>query len=156
LQVDLDAAAQQSVHDVVLRAADIQPKHEQITDVRAGHAGRYGAAAVFLLDGIRWIEPEGVWIGAGTDAKFVIVPDPQTPIRLFLRNGPVDNRVTLQSNEWRETLPFKPGEERIVEVPVGAGGATPLSVHPVNGFRPADVNPQSQDDRLLGVWIETR
>ena len=56
---------------------------------------------------------------------------------------------------WHETLILRPGEERRCDIPVGDGPGTPLTVHSAQGFRPADLDPKSQDDRVLGVWIAT-
>jgi hypothetical protein len=55
------------------------------------------------------------------------------------------------------TLDLKAGEERLVKVPsIERARTTPLKVEAANGFRPAEVDPGSEDRRLLGVWIETR
>ena len=157
LQVDLDAAAQQCLREVVVRAASVLPQRERVAEGReAGHGARYGPAVLFLLDGIAWVEPGGIWVGRGANTEFVIAPDPHAPIHLFVRNGAVDNSVTLESGTWHDDLALKPGEERVIEIPVGAGPGTRLTVLSADGFRPADVDPKSSDDRLLGVWIETR
>jgi hypothetical protein len=74
-----------------------------------------------------------------------------------MRNGPVENSVTLESDGWRQTLVLEPGAERIVQVPTdGRRRVVPLNVSATKGFRPADVDPKSEDVRRLGVWIETR
>ncbi len=92
----------------------------------------------------------------GSDAEFVIQPDPGSDLRLFLRNSPVDNRVVLESGAWRQELALKPREERLVDVPVEreTGGAR-LRVSCASGVRPSEIE-QSDDTRLLGCWIETR
>jgi hypothetical protein len=157
LQVDLDAAAQQSVREVVVRAASVLPEQERVAgDREAGHGARYGSAMMFLLDGIAWVEPGGIWVGRGANTEFVIAPDPHAPIDLFVRNGAMDNSVTLESGTWHDHLVLRSREERVVEIPVRAGPGTQLTVLSDDGFRPADVDPTSSDDRLLGVWIETR
>jgi hypothetical protein len=52
---------------------------------------------------------------------------------------------------------LKPGEERFVGVqPDDRGRVMRLKVTATNGFRPADVDPKSEDVRFLGVWIEVR
>jgi hypothetical protein len=74
-----------------------------------------------------------------------------------MRNGPVANRVTLDSVTWKEILTLEPGAERMLRLPTDPRRpATPLRVTATNGFRPADVDPKSEDVRFLGVWIETR
>jgi hypothetical protein len=72
-----------------------------------------------------------------------------------LRNAPVDNRVTLESGQWREELTLGPGEERLVRVPLGPGQrAGMVTATTTAGFRPSASNPDSRDDRFLGVWIK--
>ena len=95
----------------------------RLTDVEPVHAVRYGPAVVFLLDGHSYTEPAGTWIAGGKSAQFAIAPDPGAPIRLFVRNAPVQNHVTLESGAWRQTLALEPREERTVDVPVD--GARP-------------------------------
>jgi hypothetical protein len=156
LQIDLDAAAQQSLRDVAVRAASLVPKGDRLDDdLEAGHGARYGRAIVFLLAGTAWVEPEGVWVGRAASADFVITPDAPGPIRLFVRNGAAPNQVTLESGGWHQTLILRPGEERRCDIPIHEGPGTPLTVHSAEGFRPADLDPKSQDDRWLGVWIQT-
>jgi hypothetical protein len=157
LQVALDAAAEQCVRQVVVRAVSVLPQPERVAEDReAGRGARYGPAVLFLLDGIAWVEPGGIWVGRGVNTEFVIAPDPHVSIHLFVRNGATDNTVTLDSQAWHETLVLKPGEERLVAMPVRAGSGTPLIVRSADGFRPSEIDPASADDRLLGVWIETR
>jgi hypothetical protein len=156
LEIDLDETAQQSVRDVVVRAASVLPRRDRLNDDReAGHGARYGHAVVFLLSGTAWVEPGGIWIGRAASADVVITPDARTPIRVLVRNGATENQVTLESGTWHQTLVLKPSEEHLCDVPVGDGPGTPLTVRSAEGFRPADVDPKSEDDRLLGVWIET-
>ena len=66
-------------------------------------------------------------------------------------------KVTLESAEWQETLILEPGAERIVHIPTDQRRRViPLNVAAAKGFRPADVDPKSEDVRYLGAWIETR
>ena len=104
------------------------------------------------------MEPTGAWVAGGSSAEFAIAPDPQSTLELFMRNGPVANRVTLESatlegnthaRAWRRTRRCRLPTDRRRPV-------TPLNVTATNGFRPADVDPKSEDVRFLGVWIETR
>ena len=118
---------------------------------------RLGPTSVFLLDGSAWVEPSGVWVSAGSAVDFAVAVDQPAPVQLFVRNGPVDNAVTLESGAWRETLTLRPGEERLMQLPIDANRrTTPLRVQASRGFRPSDVERGSDDRRMLGVWIETR
>ena len=103
------------------------------------------------------MEPVGTWVAGGSSAEFAVTPDAQAPLRLFVRNGPAENKVTLESAGWQETLILEPGAERIVQIPTDhPRRVIPLKVAATKGFRPADVDPKSDDVRFLGVWIETR
>ena len=157
LQVEADAAARTAIHDVSVRAVSLAEPPEGLENREARRAARYGPAIVFLLDGDAWVEPVGTWVAGGSNAEFAIAPDPQSSFQLFLRNGPVANTVTLESAGWREIFMFEPGAERFVQIPADRRRrATLLAVAATNGFRPADVDPKSEDVRFLGVWIETR
>jgi hypothetical protein len=157
LQIEADSAARGTVRDVSVRAVSLSDPPEGMENREARRAARYGPAVVFLLDGDAWVEPSGTWIAGGSSAEFAIAPDRQSPFQLFIRNGPVQNSVALESAGWRETLALEPGAERIVRLPTDdRRRVTSLNVKPATGFRPADVDPKSEDVRFLGVWIETR
>jgi hypothetical protein len=101
-------------------------------------------------------EPQFFWIGGARRASAVLQPDaPQPAVTLLLRNAPVDNRVVIQSGSWREEMRLGPGEERRVEVPIDVQrGAALFTVSSSSGFRPSAVDPNSHDERFLGVWIK--
>jgi hypothetical protein len=123
----------------------------------AAQAARYGPAVAFLVRGRADIEAGGMWIRGGDQAGFVIVPDPGSPIQLFVRNAPVENRVVLESGSWRDELVLGPREERVVTVPADPRHiGTPLRVTSHRGVSPMDVDPQSDDRRILGCFIATR
>jgi len=157
LQIDIEPAARPAIRDVSIRAASLAVPAEGLEGREARRGARYGPAVVFLLAGSAWVEPTGTWVAGSSEVEFVIAPDPETSPQLFVRNGPAGNDVTLESGEWRERLTLAPGEERFLRVPMAANGRlTALKVTAARGFRPADVDPKSQDQRYLGVWIETR
>jgi hypothetical protein len=122
------------------------------------HLKRYGRAHVFLVDGGAYMEPSGAWVPGRDDAMFVVEPEPEpgSPIRLFVRNVPVDNHVTLVSGAWREEMSLSPREERVIDLPVTGQPRVVLHVTSAAGARPVDVEPGSTDRRLLGCWIEIR
>jgi hypothetical protein len=160
LAVGGDLATRRALASISIRAIHVPGPRERLSDLEPMHAVRYGPAVVFLLDGHAYTEPGGTWIGGGDDARFAIEPDPGAAIRLFVRNAPVQNEVTLESGGWRQVLALRPREERMVDVPVEAGrpgsNAALLRVTTTAGFRPADLDPSNTDRRLLGCWIETR
>ena len=158
LQIDLDGDAQRHVRDLTVRAVSVVPRADRPADgAEAGHGARYGTAAVYALTGTVWVEPGGVWVGGAGEAGFVVRPDQPGAIHLFLRNGPVTNLITLVSGSWRQEVRLQAGEERVVDVPADPRRlAAPLQVMSAQGFRPSEVNPKTDDDRFLGVWIATQ
>jgi hypothetical protein len=157
LRVDCDEATRGAIGDITIRAEHRLSEDERVSDQQARRAGRYGHATVFLLEGGAYIESGGAWISGASAAEFAIVRDPAASIQLFVRNSAVDNAVVLESGRWRQDLALKPHEERLLEVPVEANRpGVVLRVRSATGARPADVEPGSQDKRMLGCWIETR
>ena len=157
LEIDADVAARRTVRDAWIRAASLAEPSLGLEGREAKSGARYGPVVVYLMSGVVWMEPAGIWIAGGSNAEFAIAPDRQSPIHLSLRNGSANNTVTLESAAWRDSLKLGPDEERVVQIPTdGRSRATPLSVAATNGFRPADVDPKSADERFLGVWIEAR
>jgi len=157
IRVDLDSAAKRSVQGVEVRAVSILPRKNRLSgDPEAKRLARYGPAVVFLLGGSAWVEPAGTWVAGGKAAEFAVYPDGARPIHLFVRNGATANQVRLDSGAWHADLALTPGEERVIDLPAEERITTPVSVSSARGFRPAQVDPKSQDQRWLGVWIETR
>ena len=156
LQIEVDRDARAAVRDVSMRSISMPSMADSLEGREARRATRIGSSLVFWLTGEAWVEPGGAWIGGRSEAEFSIATEAHAPLQLLVRNGPVENDVTLTSALWQETLRLDAGGERVVEVPSGATSLTPLTVATSNGFRPADVDTGSDDRRLLGVWIETR
>ena len=159
LQIEMDPAARTALHDVSMRAVSVSVPPEGLEGREARRAARYGPALVFFIGGEAWVEPTGAWIAGASSAEFAIAPDPSSRVQIFLRNGAAENDVTLESPGWQERLLLKPGEERFVAVPPDRPDfrrLMRLKVTTTNGFRPADVDPKTEDVRFLGVWIETR
>ena len=156
LLIDADQATRDAIQYVSVRAVDIPGGRHQLSRIEPMHVVRYGPALVFLMSGDAYTEPGGTWIAGGGAAEFVIAPDPGAPIRLFVRNAPVTNEVTLESGSWRQVLSLQPREERLLDVPTDPNRpGVPLRASCASGARPADYE-KSDDTRLLGCWIETR
>jgi hypothetical protein len=156
--VDGDAAARATIDRVTVRALAARSASDRAGGAKASHVARYGPALVFLTGGRADMEPAGTWIAGESHGDFVIAPDDvNAPIRLFVRNPPVENRITLEAGDWRQDLAFTPGEERLFEIPAIRGRvAVPLRVTSARGARPAEFERGSTDTRFLGCWIETR
>jgi hypothetical protein len=72
-----------------------------------------------------------------------------------VRNAPVENVVTIAVGEWRRELRMAAGAEQLVEVPLDQprGGAV-VQFGTSAGFRPSEHDPDSRDQRFLGVWVK--
>ncbi len=150
-----DEDARRAVRRVVVEPLSIAPASARLTDLVARRAVRYEGVSVFFLDDRSFAEPDGFWVGGSRQSTFVLQADrPQPSIDLHLRNAPVDNRLTLESGQWREELTLAAGEERHLQVPLGPGQrAVLVTATSTSGFRPSASTPDSRDDRFLGVWI---
>ena len=151
-----DEDAWRSVRGLVIEPVAVARRGERLTADLARRAVRYGASTVFFLDDRSFPEPQAFWVGGSRDSSIVLQPDAAVPsVTLFLRNAPVENRVTLQAGSWRRELLMTPGQEQAVEVPIDrTTGAAAVRMETSSGFRPADHDPASRDQRFLGVWVK--
>lgn len=150
-----DEHARRTIASLEVEALSIVPADERLTRGVATRGVRYGQTAVFFLDARSFAEPEAFWVGGGRETQIVLQPDRPAAVALLLRNAPVENRIVIQSGGWREELHLAPGEQRRVDVPFDTRrGAALLTISSSSGFRPSDVEPGSQDERFLGVWVQ--
>jgi hypothetical protein len=157
LRIHVDGPPGGAAATVSLRARQVFGGREAWPDLMAWQAARYGPAVLFQIDGRVDFEPGGVWIRGVQHADFIVAPDPESPIRLFVRSAPIQNHVILESGSWREELTLGPSEERIVSVPADATRiGTAVRVTSLRSVRPSAVDPQSDDRRELGCFIATR
>jgi hypothetical protein len=121
----------------------------------ARRAVRYGPAVVFFLDDRVYPEPSGFWVPGARGTRLVLASDARRePFSLLLRNAPVDNTVTLEYGGRRDVIELGPGEERRIDVPRDPGrDAALIGIRVSAGFRPSDMDPNSRDTRLLGVYV---
>ena len=119
-------------------------------------AKRYRDALVYGIGENVYLEPPGIWAGAESDAQLVIQSaNVKATQSILVQAGPVRTSVRLEAGDWRQEFVLEPGQIRDLELPVPDGG-TLLRVYADRGFRPADTDPRSIDQRYLGVWIEFR
>lgn len=158
LLLDADPAARRAIRAVSFKPLTVFGRSQRLRDdVEVGRATRYGRVQVHRVSAPTSFEPGGFWVLGGSAAEFAIVADPDTAVQLFIRNAPVENAVTLQAGSWRETLVLKPREERLVAFPLASDRpGTLLRIATSRAARPMDFEPKSDDDRLLGCWIEIR
>ena len=89
-----------------------------------------------------------------TGLNHIAMSAPRGTLSVALRNGAVPNEVTIRVGDQEQRVTLQPGEERPVTMP-GAShdGAFVATIRTSAGFRPSDVDPQSRDDRFLGVFV---
>jgi hypothetical protein len=105
--------------------------------------------------------PEGgiFWTRDTHEGDVFVAPAGATMLVLTLYPGPVGGRVSLRVGGQHLEVNLSRDETRQIEVPVPDGmRLVPLSVQASGTFRPADVDPRSDDVRWLGcqVRIELR
>jgi hypothetical protein len=155
--VDVEPHARSAIARLIVKPASGIPSSERPFTERPLHVTRYGPAIVFLMDGDGFMEAPGAWIAGGSSATFVMMREQPVPLRLFVRTPPVGNQVLLEGDGWRQQLILKPGEERLVDLPVDPHRlAATLRVSASAGARPIDFERGSTDSRFLGCWIEVR
>jgi hypothetical protein len=119
----------------------------------AAQAVRYGNVLVWFVDEGSFPEPEGWWVQGNASASFVLeVSSGAASQPLLVRNGGARNCIVLASGAWQARLELNPGEERRIDLPLVSRRGR-LVVTSAGGFRPAEVDPASRDERLLGVWL---
>lgn len=160
-----DESARKAIDSMVAQpvalgvASAVKPQGERGLEERiAARGARYGSTVAYFLDDQNFPEPGGFWIRPGVEVDIGLARDnTQNPVRLMVRNAPVNNTVTLGVGDWETRLSLGPGEERDVEIPFEHGlRAIRLRLHAAQGFRPSEADPNVRDMRMLGCWIEPR
>lgn len=156
IMVRADEDARRNVLGMTIEPVRVATRSERISPDYARRAVYYSGAIVYFMDDRSFPEPEAFWIGGARQASIALQPEAARPAAaLQLRNGAVDNTVTVESGAWRDAFRLGPGEERRLEIPLDqARGATLVRFTTAAGFRPSDVDPKSRDDRFLGVWVK--
>jgi hypothetical protein len=122
----------------------------------ADRAARYGTATAYFLSKGAFPEPSGFWLEGGSRAH-VVISNYGAPLRVFLRNAPVENIVAVEVDGDRREAGLHPGEETTLVIP--RKSATPdvlVGFQTSAGFRPSESESGSTDLRYLGCWVEIR
>jgi hypothetical protein len=113
-------------------------------------------ATIYFLDRGAFPEASGFWV-SGSDQARVVVSNYGAPLRVFLRNAPVENTIAVVVDGDRREAGLHPGEETTLVIP--RRRATPdvvVGIQTTSGFRPSETEPGSTDVRYLGCWVEIR
>jgi hypothetical protein len=136
-----------------LEMRPVAPRTARASDLVAHHAAKYGETRVFFLDDRTMPEADGFWVW-GAREGLLVFESSGASVDFVLRNGAAPNEVTIRAGDHEQTLTLTPGEEHPVTIPAsGAGAAFVTVIRTSAGFRPSDVDPQSQDRRYLGVFV---
>ena len=150
-----DAAALAAVDEVMLRPRAI--RGGRLRGEYAPRAGRYGQARVFFLDDHAFPEGGGFWTRGREWTTVVIAPDGQARPVVRLHGGRVATPIDLRVGAWSWRGLVAPDGVQEVSLPsVIAGDAVRLEVKAEEGFLPLEHDPDTLDDRHLGVWVEVR
>ncbi|MDP1570836.1 MAG: hypothetical protein Q8L86_12635 [Vicinamibacterales bacterium] len=150
-----DATAVAAIDEVVLRPRAIQGG--RLRGEYASRGIRSGSARVFFLDDQAFPEEGGFWTQGRVWTRVVIAPDgPVRPV-VRLHGGEVATPVELRIGTWVWRGQIGPRGTEDVSLPsVTPGEAVRLSLLAEEGFLPTAFDPDSTDDRHLGVWVEVR
>lgn len=117
-------------------------------------AAGFDAGTVYFHDDNTSPEPTGFWIMGQRSKRMTIAPAPGTSATaLRLRSG-VSNLVRLQARGWERVVELAADEAQEVPLPDAAHGVISVTIEASDGFVPAERDPRSRDQRLLGAWVE--
>lgn len=129
--------------------------HPSIANIRqvevlADVPGQY---AIHVDDNV-FVERDGFWVRGGRSAALHVSPNGASQLRVTIRNGAARGPVTLEIDGTREVLELGSGETHEVSLALtGRELTVPLTIEPINGFRPSERNPESRDTRWLGCRV---
>ena len=113
-------------------------------------AGRY----VIHVDDNIFTESDGFWVKGGEVASLHLTPGDADVLRVSVRNGATPGPVILDVDGRREFAELGPHEQHEFTVALtGSKPHVPLTIEPVNGFRPSEQNAESRDHRWLGCRV---
>lgn len=156
LYIEADARARGAITGVSLQPWAVEDVRAPIVRGTADRAARYGTATVYFLSAGAFPEAKGFWLEGGREAH-VVVSNYGAPLRVFLRNAPVENTIAVEVDGDRREAGLHPGEETTLVIP-RRRPTTDVVVRfqTTAGFRPSEREAGSTDVRYLGCWVEIR
>lgn len=121
-------------------------------------AAMYPGASLFFHTEQMYPESEGFWTpgGRAADLTLAIPPERARPVVLRIHPGGRANTAVISTFGWRRRYMLTPGQAVEVELPAATGGVLPLTISTTSGFSPRDLDPESSDQRFLGMWVEVK
>lgn len=121
----------------------------------ARRVASYGSTRAFFLDDYSYAEPDGFWVAGKRSARIVLSTDSMSARRLFIRNIPFENHLTVSIGSEPHELSLNAREETEIALPLTPLD-TVLRIETAAGIRPSQMNQGNVDFRFLGCWIEVR
>ena len=115
---------------------------------------RYGSARVFFHDDWMRPEPKGFWTRGGATSVITLATSGAELPRLRLRAGPIDTRVRLSVNDSRQQFTLAAHQTHDVTTPKGLGSVWEMRLETPDAFVPSELDPDSNERRRLGCWVE--
>ena len=156
LYVEADDRVRRVITGVNLQPWAGEEVQAAVTRGTADRAARYGMATIYFLSGGAFPEASGFWLEGGSQAR-IVISNYGAPLRLFLRNAPVENTIAVEVDGDRREAGLHPGEETTLVIP--RKRATPdvvVGFQTASGFRPSEREAGSTDVRYLGCWVEIK
>ena len=101
-----------------------------------------------------YAEGDLFWTKATERARVFVGTKGRSALIVTVHIGPNGGTVELRAAAVGHVLPMAPNETRSVEFDlVPQADWVPISIRASRAFRPADVDPQSGDQRLLGCQV---
>jgi hypothetical protein len=156
LYVEADERARQAITGISLQPWVMEDLRTPVASGIANRAARYGAVSVYFLSSGAFPEPQGFWLEGGSQAR-VVISNYGAPLRVFLRNAPVENTIAVEVDGDRREAGLHPGEETTLVISRKRTTADVLvEFQTTHGFRPSEREAGSTDVRYLGCWVEIR
>jgi hypothetical protein len=156
LYIEADDRIRRAITSVSLQPWTAEDVQAAISSGTAERAARYGKAAIYFLDAGAFPEASGFWLEGGSEAR-VVISNYAAPLRLLLRNAPVENTIAVEVDGDRREAGLHPGEETTLVIPrKRATTDVVVSFQTASGFRPSESEAGSTDVRYLGCWVEIK
>jgi hypothetical protein len=100
--------------------------------------------------------PEGgvFWTRGSEQAEVFLAPGPYSRARLTLHLGPRSGAVTVNAAGGDHILDVAANGSAELQLQMPQGAAlVPIKIQSPTTFRPSEVDPKSDDSRLLGVQV---
>ncbi|HEX7140336.1 MAG TPA: hypothetical protein VF219_20970, partial [Vicinamibacterales bacterium] len=151
-----DATAARAVSRVIIRPLTLVPRSAR--DAEASHVVERvgGQIPGYMAYGDDHTYPEnGVfWTRDTQKGRVMVVTRGATTLSLVLHVGPTGGRVAIEVGGSPSEVEMQPNETRELAFPLAPGTRrVAVSVKAAGSFRPADVDPRSDDRRLLGCQV---